>query len=682
MKKLFLLLMICSNIIVFTLIVAVHEEKSITDTMLLYGYKEDKVSSSLLFNEDFYNTDLNIFNNKIEEVCKQYNVLVEVYNINEERNQYYYDICYDGELDTIFDIATTQSLVFDGSNTNYYQSGENLYLLNKSIDVEIKPFNLLVQHPGLITVYGYSNEEVNSAIESIGVDYQDYINEQIEYVQDAPSIQNNIQERLFLPLLICLFLTSIVLLTFISKNTKKIAVMRLHGYHSFSIFKEIFMIPILIIIICPIMTIGIISCFYIDQINSVTISLLIDLMKWTIKESIFYLSILSLYLIVISLTSNAILLKGNRHMRVFMTTSTIIKIICIIALYPLLLGAIGDYSLSSLALHKIDDINQIDNNYHYIETLKPQYRNNGYDLSRYYDDYFQNPNKDFTNEPILKEYLEGYNLLNEKGAIYFKESSYYEISPNGEQQIQIPVYEVNYNYTTLQSILDKDNQEVNFNKNSDDVYILTSNADLDIDALALPTTVLDVEIIVCKNLENLPIFSYIYFNESDPIFIVTMDLVQPIERSPIIDVYYHDDITDQAGEYFTGKIDVATLENQLNTYQHTYENMLKNSLFIFLVASCVVIITIIQYAQQYFKVNRQKITVKKMHGYRFIDIYYDLFIEEVLIYALLAAILVYLDFMIFPAILLALFDLGVLLCTALMIHKKSMVENLNKGDLT
>ena len=361
-----------------------------------------------------------------------------------------------------------------------------------------------------------------------------------------------------------------------------------------------------------------------------------------------------------------------------MLASTIIKVFSITILYPLLLTAYDEYNLSKGALNKITQMNEM-SDFHYISNMQEQYRFDGYDLAKYYELYYQNIGQEVDYGPVMQSYIEGYQALNNQGGIYFKPSS--QIVEQGySSENEIPLYEVNYNYTMLHPILDEFNQEIEFEKNSNQVYLLTGDQSLDTTNINLPTTVNEVEVLYCSNIKDLPILSLQYYNDHTPIFIVTMDQVIPIDRSPLNYMFYKGEITNQAGDYFTNKIEVEKLNNELKREEAIYSKMNHSSIFIFIVVLTIIILTIIQYASQYFEVQRQKLAVKKLHGYRFYDIFYDLFIEEVMIYGLLIVILNYFKFNVLYAFILMIIDLFILLCVSVWLNKLTLVDNLNRGD--
>lgn len=673
MKKLFLLFLICTNLLIFFNVVEVHKEKTISDAYDLYNYDNNKYSEHVSFKNELIEVNDEEFIGYLDDLTKEYNVLISAHNADYKQGYLDYYISYPHSLKETLKLETDTDLVFDASQNNYYSNqSDGIYFdtVNKDFKVHLYPLNKLLEIPnGYLTYYRIIADDekiLNLVKDDIINTYPEYISEFTQMENHVLNVSEALSKQLLIPITFSIVISSMIILIYMEKSSKKISIMKLEGYGNIQIFINLFISIILMIVLTIPISMTVYYLTFIGRINPVTIPLIKDLFKWSLIEEFLLLGLFIVYYVILICSSYSTLLKSNKYVKHLLNINFLIKLLCLVLVFPMFSNTL-DYckqitNTISVSNPLIDQTKNIE----YLYSFMPGYNQDGYDLPKYYTLKF---------DEIYDTYQNEYKKLDELGALYFGDDI---LNKNNKS---IPLFNINYNYLKENPLYDINGNLIEVDNSTDQVIMLIPEKykkyHFEKD-LELPLEPNNYSYIYIKNNQkytNYAISKHGLIPEYEPCFKIYLGNAMKIDKSPFMNMYYKGDINEVLSSHFKDKVIVKNYSEDLISNNEHYIKESLNSSNLLIAVFTLLLLTTIEYTHLYFKVNNQKLAVKKLLGYSYIETYYDLYIENILIYVLMTIL-----FGIKHIPILLVIDLIILLISSLVFEKNNIKDVLNGGE--
>lgn len=677
MKKIFFLFIICTNILIFLNVYGIYQEKEVSDSYNLFGYKDGKYYETIIFHNSLKDVDPNQFIQELNSLVGNYDVMIYTSEESyEEKYQNYY-IGYNGSIKNAFGLLTSRDLIFNENQQLFYSNHElkdctKFFSLNSKFKLNIFPLNELLNIPnGYISQYTIvaKNNDILENIKEVLVNkYEIHFKEFIKYENDTLNVKQTLFTKLKFPIVISVVISSLILLIYIEKSSLKIGIMKLHGFSNFCIYIKIFSSIILIILVGIPFTL--LTCFFVSVgiINDVSKLFLFDLMRWGFFQGAALIIVLIVYFAVIVISSYSALLKSSKSAKLLLSVNFVVKVICLVVVMPILYSAVMELNVNIKTLIEGNRIISNTDSIQYSKNFIKGYEYDGYDLAKYYGGDF---------DEYYDVYQEAYEQLNHAGAFYFNDNAI--IMDNGES---IPLCSINLNYLENFPIKDEGNKVVDFNAYLVDVLLCIpekyQNLNLE-QYISLNENSYDICYISNKqDYLNFSLATTYKVNSNSPCFLVYSNQAKRIDKSPFLGVYFNGDFNNQLTPYFKDKTAVMDLHERVDIVNQNALDESYDNLEIVISILILLLLTSIEYCYLYFKSNSSSLAIKKLHGYSYVRLYMDIFMENAMVFILLFIICIMQKMRVLPIVILMIFDF-IILSTYINVYEKRNIKKILKG---
>lgn len=679
MKKILLLFIIISNVFVFFNVYNVYQEKVVSDSYDLFGYENNKYYDTVIFNDKLINVDGNEFVQFLNQVIEKHPVLIYTSDSVYAEGWLNYYIGYNQSLKKAFQLNTSTDLIFNSHEERYYTNQNktnavNFHTLNSNFIINLFPLEKLLDEKNKYineyTIIAEDEETLTYVKNLIKNKYSHQFQEFIQYENHVLNVDEKLNKDMLLPMIFCIVISVTILLIYVEKSASKIAIMKLNGVGVFSIFYYIFLPIGVIIFLGTMSTLAICYMLVTQTMFRLYFDFFFDLMKWGFIESLILLLLLTIYFVIIMVSSYIHLLKNKNNTKYFLNFNYVMKIICLIAVLPLLNTNLNNFNMTVKSLKSCNEIKKLDKPMQYIEGFLDGYKNDGYDISKYYQ-------KDF--DEYYEIYQNEYERLNQKGLLCFLEDTFVV------DELSFPCYLINQNYFNRFPIRDANNQLINLSSYSRNIIF------------GIPSKYKDLHFEQLKNFENnsyeicyisenqdflnLSLFTNSKVDKLPPCFLIYTDQATRINKSPFFEMFYEGDINELLSPHFKDKVKIMNSDERINHIISMNENDLIENLKIILLISLLLLLMTVEYCYLYFKTNSYKLSVKKLHGFSHFRLYGDIYLENIFIFVLLFFIAYFYHIEALSILPLFLYDMFVVFVNISIFEKKNVNAMLKGSEM-
>lgn len=577
--------------------------------------------TSFEYGGDLRDLDFEQYMGLIYEVSDVYGATIIVQDFKDEIDEFNFYVYTSKPLDTLFNI-TVPNLIFDFDNDRILSSTsgttkENqIKFLSKDITVNILPLNLMTE-PLIINTVDIYHED-SKTIEEIKSYITLQITEEnavfIEYNSGEYDVGEEISMKFTDTITVTLIVFCVALMFFISSSLKSISIYKLQGYSSVSIMKNILLFDLWYSLVAGIFLSMVYFYVSVGFINADSIPVIQSFFKFTLYFVLVLVLLLVLMNVIIRVMSLSTLLKGNNQNRYLATAIYVLKIVTLLLLLP---------TLKSDVIELVDMRSLI--SYHEFNSTvlsRTKYSPSFIYSIRNVEYFFFERAHNTDNAEYLKQ-QELLSALQEVGAYYMGRSIYFD----GTHEFDFLEVDVNY----LEYIPQFKEMVENSMEHNDVVFLV----DEDLDDASLDFSYLMVDQRHEVIYVDLP--EHIYNYQDKPLNAIAVHALDSnrINKTLFNNVYYTD-------------IETAELESIADAYGYggmiyfrdtvpyvRYRDILMEKIVSVMLGLLLILTVSFAFFVTYIRSNRQKIAIKKLHGYNFLGIYFDYLLEVLLIYLIL-----------------------------------------------
>lgn len=624
MRKLLIVISALFNLILFVNIHNNYKEDEISQIYGGFGFFDNRFSLSYDFSNEVNNMDKNVFYEVFDECVDRFDVDIKKSDYSYEENRYYYYLYSNLSIKNEMNLLTDQDITFRKDESNYYDSKNNLYLLNEKYDLRICPLHLTTALGGTYSIYGDNQEKVEEAGKYIEESFAGLILARYSTHRHEFDLQSALSEnlRVLLPLTAASLL--LVLLSILSNSLKKISIHKLNGFGDLSIALRIIGSDLIYAILAFVVTFALCYLFFVTEINPITIPIIKELIKSLILELFIIAAITGICTFIVSFLSLNQLLKGLKFRRLLLNFNAIIKVLILIIIVPLLNDSIEEIKPSAKWLFYEVEKGDYLSEMLYVPGYIDGYRFDGYDPAKYYTD---------KNDPVYLHYSSVYDKAVDIGGIYCGRSVLY---PSLEKIYNC--LDINSNFLKTQSIRDM-NDKVIEQIDENYIYILIPNS-YAFDEKAIEKNVLtegeESRIIYIQDNQDFVDYSVISGLEplENPILIVHGNNTEWYNKSIFSSVYFDkttssDNLNTLLQEInYDQIVEIKDAKQMVDIVRGKQINIMKEPVLLVILSLAVLLGQMYEFVILYKENDKERTYCKEILGYGYWAINASLFLED------------------------------------------------------
>lgn len=430
-----------------------------------------------------------------------------------------------------------------------------------------------------------------------------------------------------IPLTACaLFL---ILLYLLSQQLSEISILKLNGYSSFDVVKELFLKSILGLFGLTILVHAGLYLIFVRAVNPRSYTFSLELGKTIAIEFLALIVIIIALFLVIRLLSLPLLIKNYNFPRLFLNATVLVKILILLVTLPMLCSLLEEsrYTIESrVVLYQMEDSLK---DIYYISGYKEGYLNDGFDLAKFI--------MDKENAAYLK-YAGIYEALDEQGGIYCSNS---RIMTSASQSYTVMI--VNKNYLLSHPLVNENGEFIA--PLIDDkamTYLIPKSYEEDREGIvktSLPEGNEVNSFIIPDSQDLLNYYFLINYKKIDnPIFLVYGNEAEWYQKNVFSTMFFPTSFDieriEQVLERFgdKGKAEYQFSNEVMSSNKRRYNRELSDLVIQFVFALFLVLFQISEFVVLYQASQREKIWNKRILGYSTFSIYKYLYAESILYY--------------------------------------------------
>lgn len=673
MKKILLLFIVFSNILLFSSVHDIYKEKDVSDIYNMYGFKTGKIVTSLDFKNEIGSLDKKQFLETIVKISHDQQVMFYVEEEDYEKSELTYYISYAKPLNQAFHLVSNQALVL-GKSRSFYSNQEGkgvpFYTINKDWNFSFHSLLDLSNKKTPVTTLLMvgTQKHTEQALKKITSQYGKYLQEASHTTQDHLNTRQALSKSLQPLLFMSLAVVVIILLMYTDMSSEKIGIMKMEGYNHVDILMALYRSITLMIIIVPIIVLTLLFFILLKQINYVTLSMGYALMKYVLIEIVGLIACIGINYLVILTTSFSLLIKQAKQNKYLLNINFIIKIICVIGVISMFTSGLQNVRKDFILWNNLQKYGYYYRSAQSIEGLKEGYQNDGYDLVKYTSGQYDH---------MYEVYQKNYDIANKLGAFYFERQ---EVTV-GDQEMS--VFYINSNYLNAVKFLDHNGQRVSIDNSKKEITLLVPESKK---SIPISDYILDekntVSTIHIKDNQSYIDYSMLSNRNvvNNPIFIVYSDQANRVSKTLFSTMYFTSHlemVLEKTG--YKGKVSINSGKHEYQSEVNYLNKQFSKDLTQILFPSILIILIIVQYCHMYLKCKKEKIAVKELLGFDYLHCYLDLYIENLIVYLLPLVLLLFTNKRLIGILVFAMMDIIITSLFIIITKNQSIITILKEG---
>lgn len=627
MKKLLTILTVSTSILIFSFVYLAFKEKDVSDSYGIFGLNE-KPHIDLELEGNLNDFDYEKYVDIMYQINNENDVTILMRSLEYTLNFDYY-LLSSSRLDELFYFSTLEKAMNDPDQMIHLSTDkgkedhdETIRFINRDINFNIYSFNHVNAENWINSVRIYSEDyEVLDAIEvMLAETFEAYNPVFPDYNQTLFDYELEIKNNVLYTLMLSIIMLLVVLLFFISASFKTISIYKLNGYSGVVIFKKLLLKTGLVSFAMSLVVNAILFMLYIGYISSSTLNFISTFLTYFMYLILILVLISAVFIIMVRQLKIASMLKGMNLNQIFATLVYVVKFVAVSILVPLIsirIMPIGD-AVRDIMIQRGN-----------LPILNDTQRIYGYsNLNRHLEYIFPEFSEE-TNNPEYIRHIELLKAYQAEGAYYMQNTIYDDF-----EGLVFPYLETDINYLNHNFGLEafKDNV-LQLMGTYDTVVLLDTslsdkNVKLDYMGSVIDPKIGSLEIEMPKQ-----IFSN-YPSRYKAVVIHALS-VDRMDKTSFNDIFFTGFKTSEieaiASQHGFGDLfQIEPVDGSVIISTQTIE--LRNQLVYTISTWIVVFIVAYAFYTTYFKAQKKKINIMKLHGYSFLNRYKDFIFESLFCY--------------------------------------------------